>query len=158
MDSFKAYALSRHCSAGGYLKRSLAVLATLCIMSLQLAGSEVTAAPALNPPLPFVFTPSGPDFTVLNDGAGIINSRQWALVLGKALFWDERVGSDGISCASCHFHAGADTRITNQLSPGLKDITKGPDGDHQFGSERSTTGTVTWEICHLGHGPRRTSR
>jgi len=79
---------------------------------------------------------------VLNDGAGILKSRQWALVLGKALFWDERVGSEGIACASCHFHAGADTRITNQLSPGLKDITKGPEGDHQFGSERSTTGTV----------------
>src|SRR5437867_5899580 len=35
--------------------------------------------------------------------------------LGKALFWDMQVGSDGQSCASCHFHAGADDRAKNQL-------------------------------------------
>ena len=39
--------------------------------------------------------------------------------LGKALFWDSQVGSDGQACASCHAHAGADNRIVNQLSPGL---------------------------------------
>ncbi len=43
-----------------------------------------------------------------------------AIRLGKALFWDMQVGSDGIqACASCHFHAGADSRTKNQLSPGL---------------------------------------
>lgn len=31
-----------------------------------------------------------------------------------------QVGSDGQACGSCHFHAGADNRIRNQLSPGLK--------------------------------------
>jgi cytochrome c peroxidase len=37
--------------------------------------------------------------------------------LGKALFWDTQVGSDGrTACATCHFHAGADHRITNILS------------------------------------------
>jgi uncharacterized protein (TIGR03437 family) len=43
---------------------------------------------------------------------------QAALVtLGKALFWDLQVGSDGkTACASCHFHAGGDHRIQNQLS------------------------------------------
>jgi hypothetical protein len=42
---------------------------------------------------------------------------QQALVaLGKALFWDMQVGSDGRSaCATCHFHAGADHRVTNQI-------------------------------------------
>lgn len=40
-----------------------------------------------------------------------------AIVLGKALFWDVGVGSDGIACASCHFQAGADVRVKNQLSP-----------------------------------------
>jgi cytochrome c peroxidase len=43
-----------------------------------------------------------------------------AIQLGKALFWDMQVGSDGQSCGSCHFHAGADNRAKNQLSPGLK--------------------------------------
>jgi cytochrome c peroxidase len=32
-------------------------------------------------------------------------------VLGKALFWDQRVGSDDrTACATCHYHAGIDTR------------------------------------------------
>src|ERR1700704_2054380 len=46
---------------------------------------------------------------------------QRALVqLGKALFWDQQVGSDGQSCGSCHFSAGADPRTRNAVSPGLK--------------------------------------
>jgi cytochrome c peroxidase len=32
--------------------------------------------------------------------------RQTAIALGKALFWDRQLGSDGQACASCHFHAG----------------------------------------------------
>ncbi|MBI5364013.1 MAG: hypothetical protein HZA53_12590 [Planctomycetes bacterium] len=38
--------------------------------------------------------------------------------LGKALFWDMQVGSDSASCATCHFHAGQDTRTKNQTNPG----------------------------------------
>lgn len=42
-----------------------------------------------------------------------------AIRLGKALFWDMQVGSDGVqACGSCHFHAGADNRTRNQLNPG----------------------------------------
>jgi cytochrome c peroxidase len=43
-----------------------------------------------------------------------------------------QVGSDGQACASCHFHAGADSRTKNQLSPGFQNadgtpaITFGP--------------------------------
>ena len=44
-------------------------------------------------------------------------------MLGKALFWDMQVGSDGVqACASCHFRAGADPRSKNQVSPGLKQV------------------------------------
>jgi cytochrome c peroxidase len=78
----------------------------------------------------------------LVQGAGIIKDKNWAIVLGKALFWDQQLGSDGQSCASCHFVAGADTRLKNQLTPGFTDITFGPEGDIYFGSERSDTGTV----------------
>jgi len=39
------------------------------------------------------------------------------VVLGKALFWDMQLGSDNrTACATCHFHAGADHRVQNQLS------------------------------------------
>jgi cytochrome c peroxidase len=42
---------------------------------------------------------------------------QSLIVLGKALFWDVQVGSDGrTACATCHFHAGADHRVTNQIA------------------------------------------
>src|SRR5688572_16770409 len=49
-----------------------------------------------------------------------IRDEEAALVLGKALFWDMQVGSDGVqACATCHFRAGADPRSRNQVSPGL---------------------------------------
>ncbi len=61
-----------------------------------------------------------------------VRDRQTAIQLGKALFWDMQVGSDGVTaCASCHFNAGADSRAINQLSPGLlrvfADGTANPD-------------------------------
>ena len=49
-----------------------------------------------------------------------VRDKAAAIQLGKALFWDVKVGSDNkTACASCHFQAGADNRITNQLDPGL---------------------------------------
>lgn len=49
-----------------------------------------------------------------------VKNKQRAIELGKALFWDMQVSSDGIqACASCHFNAGADPRTKNQLNPGL---------------------------------------
>jgi cytochrome c peroxidase len=56
---------------------------------------------------------------LLNGNRPIVVDKKAAIQLGKALFWDSNVGSDGMACASCHFHAGADRRIRNQLSPGL---------------------------------------
>ena len=48
-----------------------------------------------------------------------VKDREAAIRLGKALFWDMQLGSDGIqACASCHFRAGADPRSKNQVSPG----------------------------------------
>lgn len=49
-----------------------------------------------------------------------IRDQKAVIALGKALFWEARVGSDGLACASCHFAAGADNRLKNQMSPGLK--------------------------------------
>jgi cytochrome c peroxidase len=49
-----------------------------------------------------------------------VRDEEAARVLGKALFWDMQVGSDGVqACATCHFRAGADPRSRNQVSPGL---------------------------------------
>jgi cytochrome c peroxidase len=59
-----------------------------------------------------------------------VRDRTMAVALGKALFWDMQVGSDGIqACATCHFRAGADPRSKNQVSPGLKHV---PDADLSY--------------------------
>ena len=50
---------------------------------------------------------------------GFIKNERVAVLLGKALFWDTQVGSQQVACATCHYHAGADARERNQLSPGL---------------------------------------
>lgn len=51
-----------------------------------------------------------------------IADRTAAVQLGKAMFWDMQLGSDGVqACGSCHFHAGADNRIRNQINPGTFD-------------------------------------
>jgi cytochrome c peroxidase len=61
-----------------------------------------------------------PDIPGLVSGrSAIVADRTAAVQLGKALFWDTQVGSDGMACASCHFHAGADRRTRNQLSSGV---------------------------------------
>jgi cytochrome c peroxidase len=54
-----------------------------------------------------------------------IANEQAAILLGKALFWEESIGSDGIACASCHFHAGADNRTKNVLDPDLRGVPPG---------------------------------
>lgn len=85
----------------------------------QIAADEPPPLAALNTiPVP---EPSGLTSYVYNKSA--------AIALGKALFWDMQLGSDGIqSCASCHFHAGADNRSKNQINPGCVDCTPGGDG------------------------------
>ena len=52
--------------------------------------------------------------------ADFVKDEDQAIILGKALFWDTQVGSDGkTACATCHFHTEADGRTRNQhgLSP-----------------------------------------
>ncbi|MBL8496889.1 cytochrome c peroxidase [Nitrosomonas sp. JL21] len=64
-----------------------------------------------------------------------IRNKDVAIALGKALFWDMQVGSDGMTaCATCHFNAGADSRSKNQVSPGLNRVNSdgSPAADRQF--------------------------
>ncbi len=65
--------------------------------------------------------PDPPDF------ARYVRDRRALQVLGKALFWDEQLGSDGVACASCHYHAGVDSRSLNQVNPGFRNTTPGVD-------------------------------
>lgn len=84
-----------------------------------------------------------------------IQDRNAAVRLGKALFWDMQVGSDGIqACASCHFHAGADNRVKNQVNPGPDGVFRvpaaGPGGnrtvaaaDDEFSRDRARDDAVS---------------
>jgi hypothetical protein len=59
-----------------------------------------------------------------------VRDQQAAIRLGKALFWDMQVGSDGVqACASCHFAAGADNRSRNPMNPDILRVKNQRDGD-----------------------------
>jgi cytochrome c peroxidase len=73
-----------------------------------------------------------------------VRDKKAAIQLGKALFWDSRVGSDNkTACASCHFQAGADNRTKNQISPGLQrrfpSLAVNPDRTFQVGAAPNYT-------------------
>jgi cytochrome c peroxidase len=68
----------------------------------------------------------------LPDLSGVVSNLSWVRAAGKALFWDQMVGSDTVACATCHFRAGADPRITNQINPGLLG------GDSIFGASNGS--------------------
>ncbi len=85
-----------------------------CLIFSQLSHAHGPRPPKLTgvpiPPVPGLLDGNNP----------IVVNKAKAIELGKALFWDINVGSDGMACASCHFHAGADRRVKNQLNPGEK--------------------------------------
>jgi cytochrome c peroxidase len=96
--------------------------------------------PATQGPIPGPDTPL--DFQPLS--AEIVKDQAALIGLGKTLFWDMQVGSDGVlACASCHYSAGADVRDKNQISPNLSDANfkknvapngSGLGGDNLFGN------------------------
>src|SRR2546425_107636 len=94
-------------------------VAPAAAQSLSGAALQAEALKRTNS-LKTVGTPPAPKTYVANRGT--------LKILGKALFWEQQVGSDGQGCASCHFHAGADSRSKNQLNPGFRNQTI-PGGD-----------------------------
>jgi cytochrome c peroxidase len=74
------------------------------------------------------------------------NQRTALQAFGKALFWDMQVGGDGIqACATCHFHAGADHRITGQGNPGQRG------GDNTFDFLKTNEKLTRTHFAHLGN-------
>ncbi|MEI7997664.1 MAG: cytochrome c peroxidase, partial [Methylococcaceae bacterium] len=71
-------------------------------------------------PEPYIVDGSGNQASI---SPSIIKNKAAAIALGKMLFWDSQVGSDGIACASCHFQAGADNRVKNQIDPGIRNAS-----------------------------------
>ena len=101
----------------------------ITIMTLVIAGGSLASAQLAAPssPLDSLKKISVPEPDNLLD---FVQNRSKAIQLGKALFWDMQIGSDGFqSCATCHFHAGVDNRSLNQINP--KDLS------FQIGSSRT---------------------
>lgn len=85
------------------------------------------------------------------------------VALGKTLFWDAQVGSDGkTACATCHFHAGADHRVTNIFgSPASRSNTVGANQTvaassfpfHQLSNVANNGSTVISDVRQVAGSP-----
>ncbi|MGF1731349.1 cytochrome c peroxidase [Photobacterium kasasachensis] len=87
------------------------------IAATGLLAASIQQAVAASPEKPSSYLPDN-----LPPVPGIeeyIKDYDAAIKLGKAFFWDMQTGSQGQSCGSCHFSAGADIRAKNQISPGV---------------------------------------
>lgn len=107
---------------------TIAALVAIAVLAGHTVSAQITPPSQPLASLKTVPIP-GPDYT------GYVKDKSKAIALGKALFWDMQVGSDGkTSCATCHFHAGVDNRIKNQLNPGILrvDASGNPNPDDTF--------------------------
>jgi cytochrome c peroxidase len=103
---------------------SLCLAATIVASAITLPGGIAQAGVPVPQPPGAETQPLRPLSTVWvpqpGNLADFVQDKSAAIQLGKALFWDTQVGSDGIqACATCHFSAGADTRAKGQVGPGV---------------------------------------
>ena len=128
-------------STPNFLKRAgiVTLLGGACLGAYLVAQGQ-----ALPPPDPLLTLQSLKDIQTPEPQAlmSYVKSRPAAILLGKALFWDMNVGSDGLTaCGSCHFQAGADNRVKNQLSPDVNN-QKGAPFNATFNKPFPTEGGV----------------
>ena len=125
--------------------------AGLVAFGLQLSAQSIPADPLkavgggslqamieeMDPILPIAPPPSlrTVPVPVKGDLLSLVQDRVAAVQLGKALFWDMQVGSDGLTaCATCHHHAGADSRVRGGLHAGV---------DGAISTSEDTAGALT---------------
>ena len=99
--------------------RGMAASVVIAVMSALAFVPRVLSQDAEEPPAPPVSLATvpvpGPGDEVMRT---LVRDRTAAVQLGKALFWDTRVGSDNhTACATCHFSAGADSRVKPSGQP-----------------------------------------
>ena len=121
------------------LKRKSNSMAIATVVAVAILAGHTASAQLVgtgpSQPLASLKTVSVPEPSNLGE---FVKDKTAAIRLGKSLFWDLQVGSNGNqSCASCHFHAGVDTRAKNQISPGLLRVaangTPNPDTTFNLG-------------------------
>ncbi len=97
--------------------------------AVYVGAFAIVAVRAQTIPRPIVPLSSLTGITVVEPPmlSDFIVDKRAAIVLGKALFWDMQASSDNVlACASCHFHAGADDRVKNQINPDLNHMAGYP--------------------------------
>lgn len=122
---------------------------TACAVPFVFQGNTATAQV---PPPPPVFLPVPLNTIPVPLPVNLdvyVKDRAAAIRLGKALFWDMQVGSDGVTaCASGHYQARADGRYKNQLA-------QGPDGrwdsGHALNQQLTTTTRFPFTKFDNGH-------
>ncbi|TMA23174.1 MAG: cytochrome C peroxidase, partial [Deltaproteobacteria bacterium] len=92
-------------------------LGLLALELVSVVGTAQVVPPhPLTPPPPSLKTVAVP---VPEHFGDFVKDKAAAIALGKALFWDTQVASDGrVACATCHFQAGVDVRAVNELNAG----------------------------------------
>ena len=127
----------------------------LLILSILLSGTifnKLALALDLDELPPSLKTVTIPGPADIND---YIADKDAAVRLGKALFWDMQIGSDGIqACATCHYHAGADNRSKNQFNPGQA----GGDNTFQYGGPNYQLVSSDFPFHKLADTENRQSR
>lgn len=123
----------------------LGILGALTLILTQKARAQAPA-PVVAPELGSLKSVKIPVPTHLRN---FIADQNAAIALGKALFWDQAVGSDGLdisgkpvgqACASCHFNAGADSRSKSQINPGFRAVPQDTTFTPPFGRGYQLTG------------------
>jgi cytochrome c peroxidase len=113
------------------LKRKSNIMAIATVVAVAILAGHTASAQVITPrppnPLASLKTVAVSEPPNLGE---FVKNKSAAIALGKALFWDLQVGTNGLqSCASCHFHAGVDNRAKNQLSPGLLRVNASGEAD-----------------------------
>lgn len=128
---------------------------TLLVVALSYLPNQSHAHGRVSDGLVGVSIPSTPG--LLTGGNRMVVDKAAAVRLGKALFWDGNVGSSGEACASCHFHAGADRRTHNQLSPGAIGRTFEVTGSGAIGGPNHTLVAADFPLYRFANPDDRTS-
>ncbi len=114
-----------------FLGATLLVSQVNADMTEQILAEIASGERSIRPEIQSLKTVAIPEPT---DLALYVKDKEKAIALGKALFWDMQLGSDGkMACASCHFSAGADNRAKNQINPGF--LQANQDGSSNYSNE-----------------------
>jgi cytochrome c peroxidase len=116
--------MKRSSGTSAFLRIFVLVVATVAALGYyghvraQGGGDTITGQGMVIPLRPLAPLSSVPVPTVFGM-EGILADKTAAIELGKALFWEMQAGSDDTqACASCHFNAGADSRVISEVNPG----------------------------------------